>query len=186
MIEIIPNWHPILVHFTVGLLMLSVFLHVLARLPLPLALRGEWRVVAEWLLWLGGIFAVATAVTGWLAYNSVDHDDVSHVAMTTHRNWALPTAGVFVVLALWSAWRRMARHKAMSPPITGIFLAALVSGGVLLGATAWHGAELVYRHGLGVMSLPSGRTVPAVPAEAGSNRPSEKKPPAHDHSTHAH
>ena len=93
MIEIIPNWHPMLVHFTVGLLSLSVFLHVLARLPLSSSLRGEWRIVAEWLLWLGGVFALATAVTGWLAYNSVEHDDVSHAAMTTHRNWALPTAG---------------------------------------------------------------------------------------------
>ncbi len=181
MIEIIPNWHPILVHFTVGLLSLSVVLYVLTRLPLPSSLCGEWRIVAEWLLWLGSVFALATAVTGWLAYNSVDHDDVSHAAMTTHRNWALPTAGVFVVLALWSAWRRVARRELSAPLINALFLVALVSGGVLLGSTAWHGAELVYRHGLGVMSLPNSK--PAPPA---SGRPSEKKPAAHDHSTHAH
>ncbi|MEK6770481.1 MAG: DUF2231 domain-containing protein [Pseudomonadota bacterium] len=186
MIEIIPNWHPMLVHFTVGLLSLSVFLHVLARLPLSSSLRGEWRIVAEWLLWLGGVFALATAVTGWLAYNSVEHDDVSHAAMTTHRNWALPTAGVFVVLALWSAWRRITRRGPPAPLINVIFLATLVAGGVLLGSTAWHGAELVYRHGLGVMSLPNNKPVPAATPGTAPDRPPAKKQTAHDHSAHPH
>ncbi len=181
MIEIIPNWHPILVHFTVGLLSLSVLLHVLARLPLPPTLRGEWRIVADWLLWLGALSALATAVTGWLAYNSVEHDAVSHAAMTTHRNWALPTVGLFVVLALWSAWRHVARPGSLAPLINAAFLAVLVAGGVLLGSTAWHGGELVYRHGLGVMSLPNSKPAPTAPG-----RPSEKKPAAHDHSTHKH
>src|SRR3989304_5394024 len=98
MIEIIPNWHPILVHFTVGLL----------------------------------------AGPGWPAYNSFDHDDVSHAAMTTHRNWALPTVGLFVVLALWSVWRHVARPGSLAPLINAAFLATLVAGGVLLGSTAWH------------------------------------------------
>ena len=72
MIEIIPNWHPILVHFTVALLLVSVVLYVLSRLPLASSLRGEWQVVAQWLLWLGAVFAVATAVTGWLAMRGIE------------------------------------------------------------------------------------------------------------------
>ena len=64
MIEIIPNWHPVLVHFTVALLSLSAILHLLTFLPLPADVRAEWKVVARWLLWLGALFAIATAVTG--------------------------------------------------------------------------------------------------------------------------
>ena len=89
MIEIIPNWHPLLVHFTVALLSLAVLVHLAVLLPLPAGVRAEGKVVARWLLWLGALFAIATAATGWLAYNSVEHDDISHAAMTVHRNWAL-------------------------------------------------------------------------------------------------
>jgi hypothetical protein len=48
--------------------------------------------MANWSLWSGCLFAIATAIAGWLAYNSVAHDSASHAAMTLHRNWALPTA----------------------------------------------------------------------------------------------
>ncbi len=91
MIEIIPNWHPIFVHFTVALLSVAVLLQLVAsRLPAT-TVRDELTVVARWSLWLGTLLAIATATTGWIAYNSVAHDEVSHAAMTDHRNWALVT-----------------------------------------------------------------------------------------------
>jgi uncharacterized membrane protein len=149
MIEIIPNWHPVFVHFTVGLLGLAVVFHLAARLLPAGGLRRDWSVLARWLLWIGAAFALATAYTGWLAYHSVAHDGPSHAAMKVHRNWALATAGLFVTAALWSCWRGRTRERAAWP-----FVVVLLVGGGLLASTAWHGAELVYRHGLGVMSLP--------------------------------
>ena len=53
MFEIIPNWHPLLVHFTVALLSVAVVLHLLVLLALPQRLQGEWRIVARWSLWIG-------------------------------------------------------------------------------------------------------------------------------------
>lgn len=149
MVEIIPNWHPIFVHFTVALLSLTVVFHLLARLLSQARLQRDWMVLAKWSLWLGAAFALATAYTGWLAYNSVAHDAPSHVAMTDHRNWALATLSYFVAAALWSLWRERARERP-----SWFLAAALVLGGGLLAGTAWRGGELVYRHGLGVMSLP--------------------------------
>ena len=194
MIEIIPNWHPVFVHFTVALLSLSVGLYLATYLPLPAGVRAEWRVVAPWMLWLGAMFAIATVATGWLAYNSVDHDDVSHAAMTEHRNWALVTLTVFMVLALWSAWGRWVNRESSKGAVGTIFLALLAVGGFLLASTAWRGAELVFRHGLGVMSLPNTGTSDAghatghapmgtsdtLPAPATPGLPS-----AHDHN-HKH
>ncbi len=195
MIEIIPNWHPVFVHFTVALLSLSVVLYLATHLPLPAGLRAEWRVVAHWMLWLGAMFAITTVATGWLAYNSVNHDDVSHAAMTEHRNWALITLTVFVVLALWSLWGRWANRQVSKGAAGAVFLAVLVIGGFLLASTAWRGAELVFRHGLGVMSLPNARTGDAdhetghTPVESSGAmpvRPAPVQPSADDHSTHKH
>jgi len=149
MIDIIPNWHPILVHFTVGLLATSVAFYVLSILPVNDALKTNWRIVARWCLWTGMLITLATLTAGYLAYNSVAHDAPSHAAMTTHRNWAFATAGVFAILTLWSIFSRL---KKRAPSLLFVF-SAVIAGG-LLATTGWLGGEAVYRYGLGVMSMP--------------------------------
>ena len=195
MIELLPNWHPVLVHFTVALWSLAVVLHLLVLLPLPAGLRADWKVVARWLLWLGALFGIATAITGWLAYNSVEHDDVSHAAMTVHRNWALTTLTLFVVLALWSLRSRLRSSERSSGVVGVAFSLALAAGAILLSTTAWHGAELVYRYGLGVMSLPNSAVQESSHAQGIEDTLPATPPPAaipaapatvHDHSTHKH
>ena len=149
MVEIIPNWHPIFVHFTVALLSLAVVLSIIVAFLSDGRLRQQWRLVAQWNLWLGAGITLLTVAAGVVAYNTVAHDSPSHEAMIEHRNWALVTAAVFIGLAIWS-WQRARADKAPG----GVLLAGLLIGGVLLAATAWHGGELVYRYGLGVKSLP--------------------------------
>jgi uncharacterized membrane protein len=149
MIEIIPNWHPIFVHFTVALLSVAVALHLVVRFIRNEKLRSQWEIVAQWNLWLGALITLVTVVMGYVAYNTVAHDTPSHAAMTEHRNWALVTASLFVFLAAWSAIRARAGQG-----INTVILVGLLAGGGLLMSTAWHGGEAVYRFGLGVMSLP--------------------------------
>ena len=150
MINIIPNWHPVLVHFTIGLLTTSVVFYVLSVFsPVGETLKNNWRIFARWCLWIGMGITLATLVAGYLAYNSVDHDTPSHEAMTEHRNWAFATAAGFAILTLWSVWNRIKQQ------LPGLFFVifALING-ALLASTGWHGGEAVYRYGLGVMSLP--------------------------------
>lgn len=150
MIEIIPNWHPIFVHFTVALWSLAVVFNVAFPFLPEGNLRREWQCLARWMLRLGTGFGMITALAGWFAYNSVSHDELSHAAMTDHRNWALVTLGVFILLTGWSWWCERKRR-----PAGKIVLAGMVVGSILLAVTGWRGAEAVYRYGLGVMSLPA-------------------------------
>ena len=69
--------------------------------------------------------------------------------MITHRNWALVTATLIELIALWSVVRYF-RHKK----INIIFLIKLLIIQGLLLTTAWYGGKLVYDHGLAVSSLP--------------------------------
>ncbi len=150
--EIIPNYHPIFVHFTVALLSVSTVLFITALLLkqiLPESLRNQLLIVARWNLWLGASITLVTVAAGFQAYNSVAHDGPSHAAMTDHRNWALATAGLFGVVAIWSVFR------ARSGSAPGrLFVVLLLAAQLVLLSTAWRGGELVYRYGLGVMSLP--------------------------------
>lgn len=200
MIEIIPNWHPMFVHFTVALFVTAWLFFVASTLVRPRyrGLGGQWRGVARWVLWLGAMLTVATLLAGWDAYNTVDHDAPSHEAMTEHRDWALVTASVFFLLTLWSVWRAIAQKGE------GLFfLVALTLAMGLLAATGWRGAELVYRHGLGVMSLPQAENHDHGSHDHGSHDPGgdSDAPPsredggqdaddhphdAHEHHDHAH
>lgn len=157
MIEIIPNWHPVFVHFTVALLSVSLGLFVLG-----LVVKCDQAVlVAKWNLWIGAGISLLTLAAGFYAYNTVAHDTPSHEAMTEHKNLALITLGLLVPVVLWSVISHR-KAKALGAGFVVLFL--LVGG--MLASTAWHGGEVVYRYGLGVMSLP--------------------KTDKHEHAGHAH
>jgi len=148
MLEIIPNWHPIFVHFTVALLSLSVGLFVITPF-VKSPLQQQWQIVARWALWFGAGFTVITGLTGLYAFNTVDHDTASHAAMTVHRNWAIAAISLFFLITVWSVIK-IRRKQSLGT----IFVIAMVIAGGVLGSTAWRGGEVVYRYGLGVMSLP--------------------------------
>ena len=178
-IEIIPNWHPVFVHFTIGLLSISAFLY-LVGLVLQ---KPNLLIVARWNLWIGTALTVCTVLAGLYAYNTVMHDGPSHAAMTDHRNWALPTAGIFVMLALWAAWKQRGA-KTVSP----IFVCVMLLASGLLAMTGYKGGEAVYRHGIGVMRTPEVHGDGSHASHSHESMPDHHKEtealPTHDHSGH--
>ncbi len=148
MLEMMPTAHPIFVHFTVALLFVAAALFILGTIFAKQPWAQTALRVAHVNLWLGAIFTIGTVTAGLYAYNTVNHDTPSHLAMTNHREWALPTAALFIGLAIWSIiiYRRSLR-------VGMVFLAMLMLASGALGVTAWKGGELVYTHGLGVMSI---------------------------------
>lgn len=149
MIEIIPNWHPIFVHFSIALFATSAILFVLTKFATHWRLEDQWLATAYWNLWMGMIISVGTVTAGVLAYYSVKHDVPSHAAMLVHIKWAAATVGTFLILSIWGA----IQYRAQQRPHL-MFVIAMAAAALLLFTTAWHGGELVYRHGLGVISLP--------------------------------
>lgn len=147
--NIIPNWHTLLVHFTVALLSVSAVLFTVGYFIQNQSRKAQLHLVAEWNFWIGSGLAILTLLAGWYAYNTVAHDTASHIAMTVHRNWALTSAGLLMGLNVWLGYLK----KSSQPINAGFVIAALALWGLLV-TTAWHGGEIVYRHGLGVMSLP--------------------------------
>ena len=146
MIEIIPNWHPIFVHFTVALILTSGGLQLALFFSKSPDRMAVMKAAQRWLVALAAIAVMATLASGFLAYYSVDHDTPSHVAMTLHRNWAIATASLFLLGAGLLFWGAGAAHKAAG--------SAFVLAMLLVSVTGLKGADLVFRFGLGVMSLP--------------------------------
>lgn len=175
MIEIIPNWHPLFVHFTVALISVSTFCFILGRVLKEKKTGKELLIVARWSLWFGGFAAVATVAAGFYAYYTVAHDTPSHIAMTVHRNWAIATLIVILSCVVWSF--KNYKNNVL-PPL--IFIGAMIISSCLVTITAWHGAELVYRYGIGVLSLPEST------GQGHQHDHSKKETKQHEHGTHAH
>lgn len=149
MIEIIPNWHPIWVHFAVALLTTSAGLFLIFGWQSSQAsIRANALIVARWTLRLGVIAAIGALLTGYLASGSVTHNDVSHANMMVHRNWAFAATAIFTIVALVDYTRRNESRVSV------LSILLLVTGSITLAVTGLEGAENVYQYGLGVQRLP--------------------------------
>lgn len=148
--ELLPNWHPVFVHFTIGLLLTSAALFAVTLcLPMGSKRRADLQLVALWNLWIGFALALITAYFGWRAYNTVAHDAASHEAMTVHRNWALLTIAAFLPVVAWSGLRLRGGR-----PASWVFVVVVLMPAALLARTGWLGAGVVFHYGLGVQSMP--------------------------------
>ena len=151
MIDIVPNWHPIVVHFPIALIVTSTVLFYVGILLRATKYSKEMLITSKWSLWGAGLTAIIAATFGWIAYNSVAHDATSHAAMTIHRNWAIPTAIYILLLAVYSYFNRENWGREKVALAAGLLFIA----SILTSVVGWLGAEAVYRHGIGVMRIPS-------------------------------
>lgn len=197
MTDYLPLIHPVFVHFTVALLIVAAIMHALSHFMPQGSLRNQLSMVGRWNLWIGIGFTLLTVMAGWYAYYTVIHDTPSHIAMDEHRNWAMSTFVVFMGIAAWEYYLHR-RGLGRSWLFTGL----LVIAAGLLVSTAWHGGELVYRYGLGVMSMPkvenhdhagSGTAhdhAPPTPGDSGmtqpQTKPHEDMAGDHPHDDHPH
>jgi uncharacterized membrane protein len=160
--EIIPNWHPAVVHFPIALAVTATLLLLLGRLrPANSTFTASGR-----LLVLGAALSAGLAAAlGWYAFQTVEHDGAGHLVMLRHRNWALACTAGLIALAVLDGLRQ----RAERPPHAALLPIMLVLS-ASLGVTGWLGGEMVYRHGIGVSA--SAFAVPEVAA------PTVAEPPA--------
>lgn len=171
---ITPNWHPLFVHFPIALVIVGVVIEIISFR------RSGFRVAGRWMMLLGSLLAIPTALLGIYAlYQGVSAgvtgSDLHWRQIVEQSTWSPQqwqtarlhvllnsvAVGIFllstiVYLAGSDAWRRSIRWV--------LVIAMLVGVGVL-GVGAWHGGELVYRFGTGVMVPTAGQV--ASPAAGG-------------------
>ncbi|MDE2030410.1 MAG: DUF2231 domain-containing protein [Alphaproteobacteria bacterium] len=149
-IQIIPNWHAVIVHFPVALLITAAGLCVAARLLRGRPIADDLYKIAKWNLWLGTLAAICAVATGLYAFGTVKHDEGGHMAMLVHMHWALTTLMASVLASLVARFGKRSRSGS-----TGPIVALMLVTGMAVAVTGYLGGENVYRHGIGVIHLPN-------------------------------
>lgn len=177
--EIIPNYHPIFVHFTVALIVVAFGSLLLGHLfKSKQRLHNELLIVSRWCLWICALATIFTVAAGFHAYYTVAHDAVSHKVMTTHRDWGVASFILIWITVIWSS----ILHIKRQPP-RWLFTTLLTVATTVVIITGWYGAELVFRHGAGVISLPQ---VEVAGHQQQINRPKPREIALDTHADHAH
>jgi uncharacterized membrane protein len=163
-----PNLHVILVHYPIALLVLGMLIECFSWLGWR---RSGFRAAGRWMIFLGVLSAIPTAFAGLYALSDVARmgldaeyafrpwREVLAVSPLVHTDggaaWemakrhavvnGITTVALTVVVVAWvgasDAWRRRLYWPC---------LLLLIAGTGFVGIGAWHGGELVYRHGVGV------------------------------------
>jgi uncharacterized membrane protein len=144
-----PNVHPLMVHFPIGLLLAAAALDTSAWV---LRCNRSLRFVATVLYVVGTVSLIAAYFTGRHAAESVWLPGMAHAAIQSHWDFAFRAVLFFCgmtilrLLLLW--WQR----PLPNPAALGALAVAGLVGVVLIAETADRGAQLVYKHGVGIGS----------------------------------
>jgi uncharacterized membrane protein len=136
----LPNLHPLAVHFPIALLPLAVGLDLLGIVHG----RTELRAVARWTLWLGTLGAAVAVLTGHEAADVLRPEVGTQAGtlMTTHHDVAMGVLGAAAVL---SVWRLIGAERARA-----LYLAVAVALVAAVVVVADLGGRMVFVHGVAV------------------------------------
>lgn len=135
--------HPYVVHFAVGLILLSVMLFYIGAAAGSRPWAAGLLAAARWNIWIGAAFALASIASGFVDYLAAQCDADTIAATILHRRsgavtwWSSLIAGIAVYRT---------RHRAPGPRLLAWLL--LVAVATITATTL--GTGLTYDRGLGV------------------------------------
>jgi uncharacterized membrane protein len=141
------EWHPMVVHFPLALVVTAALLLSAARL-----IRDERRAAllagaGTVDLCLGALGALVAFATGLAAILGLTLSPAARLAVATHVKWAVLTSAVLLLLAVWRAVGQVFDSRP-----SRLFLVLLWLMTAALTMTGYRGGVNVYRYGIGVDS----------------------------------
>jgi uncharacterized membrane protein len=148
--QLIPGWHPVVVHFPVALI-LTAAMCLTAAFALPKNRHAPaLATVGTWNLCMGAVAVFLAMGTGLGAAMGLHIGAAAHAAVAAHVKSAFVTTGLVLLAALW----RSVGVPAQSRP-SSVFMVILWLAVASLLVTGYRGGQNVYVHGIGVEAAES-------------------------------
>jgi uncharacterized membrane protein len=148
----LEHLHPMVLHFPIVLVVLLIASDVTALIRgVPLSGRGGYAILSASLAVLAGLSVAATAMLGDLAAEIAIDNGVSGALIEPHEELGSSTAIVLGTWALIRAFLWWRGTELTGKRVLGVVGAEVVIC-VMIVATAYLGGQLVYQHGVNVVS----------------------------------
>lgn len=164
--------HPMLVHFTIGLLLTGTGFLWAGLFISDKEKKQYCARVAKTMFYTGTVITFATVIFRFIAFEHAPHStNEAHEKMVLHRNLALLVLIFYAIFCIYS-WK-----------VTGVtevnktLLFASLLGLILIGVTGHYGGQLVFKYQIGV-SQQKEQGVKRQPPNSGGH--------SHDHHQHKH
>jgi uncharacterized membrane protein len=144
--QILPGWHPIVVHFAVALSIGGAMALLVARYAPGTALARNAAVAGSVNLGSGALFCLLAIVSGVAAVWDLHLSGAARAAVSIHVIWAFFTTLAVLLLAVWRVFGAAAEERP-----SDLFVVIMVAAIAAVAVTAYLGGENVYRHGIGVL-----------------------------------
>lgn len=145
MINLLPGWHPLVVHFPLALIVCAAVMLSVARVLRGGSLPATLATVGTWNLCLGAVGVFFALGTGLAAAIGLDVTAAARHAISLHVKSAVVTTLLVLLAAVW----RGAGTEPTSRP-SWAFLVIMWAATVALMVTGYRGGQNVYRYGIGV------------------------------------
>ena len=145
LMNVVPGWHPIVVHFPLALVVTAAFFLVAARLLRQERYAATLATVGTWNLCVGAVAALFALATGLAALIGLHVGLAAHQSIFLHVKWAIFTSLALLLLAVW----RGAGAPQESRP-SWLFIVVLLGVTAALVVTGYRGGQNVYLYGVGV------------------------------------
>lgn len=139
-LQSVPNVHPLVVHFPIGLLITGGALFVAARF----IDNQEIAITAKWCLILGSLASIVAVGAGFMAEKTVPHSGVTHPIMEKHESIMVPMCLLSIALSGFLLYRR--DLSAVKNNVVFLVAVVVMMGMIAVGAD--YGAQLVFKYGI--------------------------------------
>jgi len=134
--QLLPGWHPLIVHFPLALITVAAVCLTLSRLMSGSRHAASLALVGTWNLCLGALFVFAALGTGLAAVIGLQVDTAARTAISLHVKSAILTTLLTLLTALW----RGVGSPAASRP-SWLFLLVLWAATGALTVTGYRGGQ---------------------------------------------
>ena len=124
--ELIGNFHPLLVHLPIGILLLAGVFQLLALKPKYAGLHAATSIALFW----GMIAAILSCISGYLLSQSGDYDDG---LVSTHQWFGIATAFTSIIAYLFNRWENVFAKWAILFMVIGIIITGHFGGSLTHG-----------------------------------------------------
>ncbi len=138
----INNWHPIIVHFPIVLVVVSLFFHSLS-MTFP---RYIGHITGLIILWLGAISAFLASLTGEKAYSGLQSEQIRIIKDVIGRHEDLANITTWSIIIFVLAWTFTYLKFKDRKWLNWIVLSGLTILCIFVLLTGYWGGELVYTH----------------------------------------